>query len=1034
MLEFRILGPFEVLLDGEPVALSGNRQLIVMAQLLLERGSVVPVERLIDTVWDDNPPATARDQIQISISSLRRFLAAHGSSAHIATISPGYALRSGDDLLDLDEFTRAATAARAALQAARVTEAAEEFRGALGLWRGQALSNIGSRLLQRTAALLNERRVDLLEEYLEAQVSTGVSQHLLTELVSATQEHQLREHLRYLLMLALYRAGRRAEALAVYRDTYQILDSEVGIEPGTELKALHQAILDGSEHADLTLPGPLAPRAAPPIAVNAPPFPPAVPRLLPSAIADFVGRSAQVSRILAEHRDPAGGVTPMPITIIFGRGGAGKTTLAVHVAHLLAPLFPDGQLFARLQEGNRPLAPSKVLERFLRVLGVSGPTLPESVEQRAEVFRNLVANRAVLIVLDDVMTEQQIAPLLPAGSRCSVILTSRRRLTGLSATSRHEIDGFSDRSGAELAARIVGPERVAAELKAVIELCRLTGGLPLALRVAAARLAARPHLTFGSLVERMSDESRRLDQLEHSGLGVRASISLSYESLTPNAQRLLRRLALCDAPHFPAWIGAPLLETDAQQAENLIDELAEAYLLDVDTGSADESPHYRFHDITRPFAKERLLAEENAQDRRAALERLAGAWLFLTGTAHSTEYNGLLLPSSSASRWPLPDSLTRKLLRDPLSWLEQERLAILATIRQAAAAGLTEHCWDLALSSVALFEARSYYSDWQESHELALSTACAAGDLRGEAAMRYSLGSLQLFQQQNAEALSQLQTAQALFERLGDQHAAALAVRNIGLIRRRSGDLDEATARWEEALAVFRAVGDRTAEAYTLNTIAMVKTELGDFAMAHELLEEAAAICSQTGSRRVGAQVQHQLGEYYLNQEDLGNAEAAFRRSLALVLETGDKVGECYARLGLAKVDLRADRTEAAQPTLVELLELAESLNQRLVAYRVTIALAEAELRLGHLDLASRYADAAVEGCAEVGTTLLLPQALIIKGGVSLAAGDSQQATSAWLRAVSALSLIRSANADQLTTQLQARLSEVAEQVSERRR
>jgi hypothetical protein len=499
-------------------------------------------------------------------------------------------------------------------------------------------------------------------------------------------------------MLALYRAGRRAEALGVYRDTYRFLDEELGIEPGSEFKALNQVILDGSEHADQGPREPLGPSARTgrpewPVRARTPDPAAPVPRLLPAAIADFVGRSGLVQRLLAEQGDLAApACRAMPISIIFGRGGAGKTTLAVHVAHLLAPCFPNGQLYARLRDGNRPVAPSVVLQRFLRVLGVSGPALPENLEQRAELYRNLLAGRSVLILLDDVMSEQQLAPLLPGGSRCLIILTSRRRLTGLSATSRHEVDGFTDRSGVELVARIAGSERVAAEPRAVEELCRLTGGLPLALRVVAARLAARPHLSIGALVERMRDESRRLDELKHAGIGMRANISLSYDSLSADAQRLLRRLALFEAPSFPAWVGAPLLDTDVQQAEDLLDELAEAYLLDVEPSGTGEAPHYRFHDIIRPFAKERMLAEDSAMDRRAALERLVGTWLYLADAAHANEYNGRLLPSSRPSRWPPPDVLTKNLLRARLSWLEQERSAILAAIRQAAAAGVVEHC------------------------------------------------------------------------------------------------------------------------------------------------------------------------------------------------------------------------------------------------------------------------------------------------------------------------------------------------------
>lgn len=1205
-VEFRILGHLDVSADGRSVQLGGSRERTVLSMLLLEAGHVISVERLIDAVWDDDPPATARGQIQICISALRRRILAACGEDLIDTRRPGYLLRIAGHGFDLHDFEARVNEGRAARAAGDPAGAARVLRAALALWRGPALADIDSTLTRQGVGRLDERRLAVIGESLECSLQAGEHHEAIGELRALVAERPLHEHFWALLMAALYSAGRQAEALDAYRAARTALRDELGIEPGSELRSLHEALLSGvfpppaalgyaaqppgavrtagpgqgaapgrpaapgpggqghervpdrvpdpaydrvrpdgggsarrsayqdpayqdsayqdspyqdsarrgaypdpyqdayreqprqepyreqayQERADRDaefgprdgrgpaggdgrdggrgdgrgggrggegkpfgagagpaqghLPGqgqgagpargPAPERAtgrgatggsaasdaadpgsasdaATPVAAESHARPDAnahafanvpggavrSPSLLPAAIPDFIGRDENVESVLRQLRAHDGGRgrgQAVPICVIVGPGGAGKTTLAVHVAHRLAEEFPDGQLFADLRAGDRPVSPSDILERFLRALGVLGPSLPRTLEERAELFRDLVSDRRLLIVLDDAMTERQVTCLLPGTADCAVLVTSRRRLTGLPSTGRVEIGALSEPGAVELLTHFVGPERVAADPEGVAELCRLCGRLPLALRICAARLAARPHWSVADLVDRLLDESRRLDELGHGEMTVRASISLTYDSLSDDARLLFRRLALLDVPNFAAWVGSPLLEVDVLRAQEALEVLAEAYLIDASPGPGGQV-RYSFHDITRPFAQERLV-EEGADERGAALERWLGALLSLTGEAHRREYaGGFLERRSPASRWRLPDRLVERLLADPLTWYEQERTAIVAAVRQAAVSGMVEHSWDLALSSVTIFEAHCYFDDWRETHEVALKAACRAGDLHGEAAMRYSLGSLHMFEQSAAPAKRQFDQAYALYEQLGDDHGAALVLRNMAYLDRLSGDLVSARARWEAALGVFQVSGDRIAEAHVLHNMAHAHLDCGEEDAALELLARADAICRQVGNRRVAAQVQNRMGELHLRKGRLDEAYEAYSAVLESVRAARDRVGECYALLGLAAVDRRRGRPDAAAARLTEALDLAVGSRARMAESRVALALGEV-LLAGDLEAAQGYAQRALRGFEAIGATLQQAQAMVLRGRVRAAAGEAAGAKADW--------------------------------------
>jgi DNA-binding SARP family transcriptional activator len=660
-LAFRILGPLDVSVDEQPVWIGGVRQQTVLGMLLLGANHTVTMERLVDAAYGDDRPATARAQVQISTSTLRRLFAAHGQRDLIATRQQGYAINLPAQCLDYRRFEDLVVVARHARAAGRAEEAIGTYRKALSLWRGEVLSGIESRPVRIAASRLLECRVMSNEDCLQLELDLGRHHELIGELTELVAAHPLRERLRGQLMTALYRCGRDAEALQVYQDGRRILIEELGIEPPKRLQQLRHAILTGDR--DLDVPAAAVSAARPAIAA---------PRMLPTDIADFTDQTATVQAI-EEHLRV--GEKPsqlaVPVVVVSGKPGVGKTTLAVHVAHRLAEHFGGGQLFADLHgTGSPPLPPAAVLERFLRVLGIPGIALPAGLEERAELFRALLAARRVILVLDNADSEGQVLPLLPGNPTCAVIVTSRSRLAGLPGAIRVELDVFAPRASVALLTRILGAERVRNERAEAEKLAELCGGLPLALRIAGARLLTRPHWSIGQLVARLENDTHRLDELNHGEMGVRASLSLSYRNMGEPARKLLRRLAILAQPRFSAWMAAAILGDSFPAACDLLDQLTDAHMVEpVDAGRGPLN-RYHMHDLVRVFARERLAVEDSHAERIDVLARVLRSLLLVAAVADSREYGAS--PRSSEHRHELPGELVEQLVESPPAWFEQE--------------------------------------------------------------------------------------------------------------------------------------------------------------------------------------------------------------------------------------------------------------------------------------------------------------------------------------------------------------------------
>jgi DNA-binding SARP family transcriptional activator/predicted nucleic acid-binding protein len=610
-LDFRILGPLELYVDGQSVPLGGPRQRIVLAMLLAGAGEVVPVDTLVDAVWNGDPPVTGRTQVAICVAGLRKAFRASGCPDDaLVTVAPGYRLNLAYCRIDAREFTDRVERARWAAQQRRPERAVAEFRKALALWRGPALGGVRSDLVAAAADRLAEERLSAYEQYTALRLELGQHRALIGELTDLVRQQPGWEQARAYLMLAHYRCGRRAEALEVFRQGRQHSISELGLEPGPVLTAMHTAVLRDD-------PALLPPTA--PVTVTE-----VVPAQLPPAEPAFAGREAELAALDEALLGDQGRYRPLRWGQLFGPPGVGKTALAVQWAHRVAPEFPDGQLYVDLRGfdlGREPLSPAVVLDDFIRALGRSLEQVPSGVEARAAFYHSLLAERRILIVLDNVRSYAQIRPLLPGTGNCRVIVTGREPVDG-PATVRLRLDRLDSTTALTMLRRALADQRVEEDPVAAAELVRRCDGIPLALRAAAARLAAKPHWTIEDLVHRLEDPGQRLAELDYRGIGLLDSLDASYRCLPADAAAMFRRLSLVDAEEVGADRAALLLTVSPRQAEDLLEQLVDAQLLEVAGREPAGGQRYRLSGLYRLYAYERARRDDPAADRQAVRDRL----------------------------------------------------------------------------------------------------------------------------------------------------------------------------------------------------------------------------------------------------------------------------------------------------------------------------------------------------------------------------------------------------------------------------
>ncbi|PDP86209.1 AfsR family transcriptional regulator [Glycomyces fuscus] len=911
-----------------------GRQQIVLSALLLELGRVVSVDHLIDVLWEHDPPDTARTQVQICVSRLRRLLKPTGAS--IVTRPPGYLLVVAPGAVDVHVQRTLVREAAALNGQGRGEEVAAALRAAADLWRGPTLSGVGSAPLAAKATRLDEERLSVIESYLDVELGLGWHARLVGEIRTLVGEHPLRERLRAQLMLALYRSGRQAEALDAYRAGRDLLVEELGLEPGEELRGMEGAILAG----DPVLQAPAASAApAAPAVPDASPEPPAEeeaapdpapgtrPYQLPTDTADFVGRE-DVTRTIRETLVGSGGGR-VGVAVLMGRPGVGKSATAMHVAHALAAEhYPDGQLYCDLRatRGN-PLTSSDVLSRFLRSLGAPAQAIPEDVDERAAMYRGMLASRRVLVVLDDAADEAQLLPLIPAGAGCGVIVTSRAFLTGLPGATQVQLDTLPGDASIELLSRVLGEARVRNEPEAARALVRAVGRLPLALRIISARLAARPRWRLAAMVERLADERNRLDELAHGDMTVRASLSLTYDGIEPRTARAFRLLGTMEGPTIPAWAAGALLDDGRPFPSDLVEPLVDAHMIDIIGADAAGEPVYRFHELVRDFSRERLLREEDDGGRRAAVERLLGGWLSLLDTANRRLMGGdYLRLRGKAPRWSPPARYVERLMADPYTWLEAERANIRHAALQAVAEGLDEHSWDLVVGVSLFLTRRGYLDDLSELYGTVEPVLRESGNRRGRAALMETAGATLTQGKDDVLRAAMLEEALAEFTDLGDTHGQALARRGLASLVDLRGERVGAIRLCEQALEGFLAVGDLGGQWRCLMLMGYLRCLEGDIRQGRDELDRALSLAEATGDSRACAQVLRRIGLLEAVGGGYDRALEHLHRAHGLVEELGDPVGRAVVLRDLGRVCARSGRRAEASLHLERSAALFEGL------------------------------------------------------------------------------------------------------------
>ncbi|MBC2875365.1 MULTISPECIES: AfsR/SARP family transcriptional regulator [Streptomyces] len=627
-IEFRILGPIRIAVAGQPLTIASTNQRVVLAMLLLDAGQAVPISRLIDAVWDDDPPTTARNGLQLCVSQLRKRFVKAGAGHVVVTHPVGYLIREPKESLDMRRFQEHVKTA-SAISRTRPSEAVGHYRAGLSLWHGDAVSDLSSCAVQPAAMRLNEGRLTAQEMCLDLELQLGRHAQVVGELTELVARYQFRERFRKQLMLALCRSGRQAEALDVYRRWRELNREELGLDPSSELRELHQAIING-DHS-LALPRqPVKGTAAstrPPAEVHPSARPGSseagaipVPRQLPLAVTGFVGRGALVAQLKRRLVPPADKAEELvKLVVLTGRGGMGKTALAVHVGHSVADEFPDGQLYAEVgDQGGSWRDQGQILGGWLRAAGIPASAIPEGLGDRAAMYRSWLAGKRVLVVLDEVTEQYDVTPLLPGTPGCAVIVTSRSRMVHLTGADRLSVGPLGEPSASDLLSWLIGRGRADSEPDGVRDLVEFCGGIPLALRIAGSKLAERPHWKVEQLRTRLADERRRLDELDLGGTNVRATLAFAYRGLTSQLRHLLRRLSLLETTDFPAWAAATAMDVDLKTAEDMLAELVSAQLLDVRVAN-DGTPRYNMENLVLIFLREASARDEPQMDRREVL-------------------------------------------------------------------------------------------------------------------------------------------------------------------------------------------------------------------------------------------------------------------------------------------------------------------------------------------------------------------------------------------------------------------------------
>lgn len=991
-VRFHLLRPLSVERDGQTLVLAGKPRLL-LAVLLLRSGTPVPHDRLGEIIWADAQPRNLRGSIHTVVSRLRTALGDSGEL--VQATSNGYLVDVGSDQLDLLRFRELLTAADAASDQRRELTL---LREALDLWREGALTGFDSDDLTREDLTeLQELRLTALERRVELDLAVGGQFDLVAELRRLVAQHPLRERLWSYLIQALSQSGRQSDALAAFHEVRRLLDDQLGIRPGQELQEAHQAVLVGQ-----------------PVRRDARPSDWLVSNQLPLPPSHFSGRAKEAERVQAA----LGG--EIPVAVISGVPGVGKSALAVQVAYDAAHRFPDGQWFVQLAGASQsPRTPAAALADLLVASGVRSQDVPAGLEARSGLFRSRLAGRRVLVLLDDAADAEQVRPLLPGTTNCAVVVTSRQRLSSLTALIGAQLLSLAqlpDDDSQALLSTLPGQDRLARPQ--VAELAELCGHLPLALRIAAAQIMD------GTDVDHYLTELRegaRLDGLtldDDTSAAVRSTFSTALRALKPQLARLFALLGHVPGPDVTAAAAAALLGVPESTASQLLQQLTEASLLE------EHHPgRYRLHDLLRSYAEELAPQYDGSS---AARQRLLDSYLDSLGKAAAAFAGNAVLLRPLPTDAPPEDEVA-------LAWLDSERANLVAATLDASRRGPHETAWLLAERLTLYFMGRGHADEWRSTAEAGLRAAEAAGndlargamlrslgkllantgdlvasrttiaaaleayrlagDLAGEARSLTQLGVLEASLTSATAALERFQSVVELLDRLGDRKAGAAARLNVASMLRQSGRLTEALPAALEARRRLEEFGD-VRGTYALHLLAHIHQDLGELNTALALQQEEVAGVRASGRYQDLAESLERLAAIYRDRREFAAARRTAQEAVDLTTEVHDELVECHARASLGDALLGLGQLPAALQEYDAALATARRIQSREIQVRALLGQAAARLAAGDDDALPTAEEAARQATA-LDMRVLRGRVFTVLARTRLAAGAPEAETAA---------------------------------------
>lgn len=932
-LRFQLLGPLRAWRGATELDLGQMQQRTVLAVLLLHADAPMSRDHLVDAVWGNAVPARAANLLQRHASGLRRVLEPErpprAPSGLLAWTEAGYLLALGAAQLDVRAFDRLIDRAHTARAEGDLPATAQALHAALDLWHGRLCEGMTCPLLDAERDRLAERRLSVLEERIEVDLSLGDDFDLVGEARQLTVDHPLREGLHGLLMLALHRAGRQAEALAAYHHARRLLRTELGVEPGQRLRDLHARILAADPRLDECpgRPGPTAGREGRTPAT-------VVPAQLPHPVSGFVGRDEALARLdsFLPDGEASGDGGTVVITAIGGTAGVGKTTLAVHWAHRVRGRFPDGQLYVNLRgfDPSGPvMRPAEAIRGFLDALGVPPQRIPVDPDGQMGLYRSLLANRRMLVVLDNAQDADQVRPLLPGSPECFSVITSRNMLTGLMITHGAQPLGLGLMSRAEagdVLGRRIGTDRLAVDPDAVQDIIASCARLPLALAIVGARAATHPQLPLASMAKELHAAGGALDLLDggDAATNVRKVFSWSYQRLTKPAARLFRLLGLHPGPDVSAAAVSGLAGLPLSEVRTLLGELTASHLLTL--RSVDR---YGFHDLLRAYAAELARTHDPPADRLAAHHRMLDHYLHsayrasLYVSPHRDDPITLAPPEPPGTGEHFADH------DEALSWFVREHAVLLAVQQQAAQGRLDTHAWQLAWALQPYFDRGGHWHDSAAAHERALEAARREGSIHGRAVSHGCLAYAYMRLSRYEDVATHMRQALHLYEALGDLLGQAHAHRTLSWLKDEKGQYEQGLDHARKALASFEAVGHRTGRARALNAVGWFCSRLGRHEEALMHCELALRLLEEAGDRFDQADNLDSLGRAHFGLRQYEQAAESYEGALAIYREIGDLYNEADTLSALGEVRLAAGDRGAAHTAWRRSAALLEELGHR---------------------------------------------------------------------------------------------------------